>query len=222
MSTTTLLSSVGQGSVNRPDDVGLVQTLLNRATSTKLLVDKSCGPKTLAAIVAFQKTFLANPDGRVDPNGVTWRKLSALHFALLPQQSGRGYFTYSELGRQYGTATTLKTILDVCRNVRFNDSRLVVGVGDISFEKGGSMLPHHTHQHGTNADFRPVRKDGKQGKTDGLTITDPQYDRERTALVIRSFLAHTNVRRILFNDTKIPGVHPYPGHDNHFHVEMKS
>jgi len=75
-------ASVGRGGVNRPEDVRVVQELLNKHTrpSMQLLqVDGMAGSKTIAAIEAFQRHMLSmiHPDGRVDPNGRTLIALSS-------------------------------------------------------------------------------------------------------------------------------------------------
>jgi hypothetical protein len=68
---------VGQGAMarNQPQDVKNIQQLINDRLSTgvKLAVDGKCGPKTIGAIIAFQKNpmRLPMPDGRVDPRGKT-------------------------------------------------------------------------------------------------------------------------------------------------------
>lgn len=76
MPTDNLSASVGKGGVNLRPDVQLVQQLLVRAGLAPGPVDGICGPRTEAAILQFQKRFLTAPDARVDPGGVTWRKLS--------------------------------------------------------------------------------------------------------------------------------------------------
>lgn len=70
--------SVGRGGQNSlPLDVMTVQYLLNCVPSSKggpspeLAVDGIAGPKTMAAITAFQRGHLTCPDGRVDPGGPT-------------------------------------------------------------------------------------------------------------------------------------------------------
>jgi peptidoglycan hydrolase-like protein with peptidoglycan-binding domain len=70
----TITGSVGSAGMNRRADVETVQRLLN-ATGTNLKADGSCGPKTIAAIRLFQSGFSRMPDGRVDPNGETLRRL---------------------------------------------------------------------------------------------------------------------------------------------------
>jgi hypothetical protein len=75
-----LQASVGQGGENRPDDVRLVQSLLNdrRPNGKPLRLDGVCGIVTIIAIRRFQANTMgaAVPDGRVDPGGETLRALS--------------------------------------------------------------------------------------------------------------------------------------------------
>lgn len=74
--------SVGQGGDNLEDDVRLVQQLLNRqdlAPLAKLKEDGRIGPATIEAIRHFQTRSLGmnSPDGRVDPDGKTFRRLAS-------------------------------------------------------------------------------------------------------------------------------------------------
>jgi hypothetical protein len=74
--------SVGKGGQNEEDDVQAVQELLNKFANlggySKLKEDGKCGPKTLAAIAAFQQKVVKmnRPDQRVDPGGATIKKLT--------------------------------------------------------------------------------------------------------------------------------------------------
>ncbi|MCH9680571.1 MAG: peptidoglycan-binding protein [Deltaproteobacteria bacterium] len=70
-----LAGSVGAGGRNDSDDVKAVQHLLADAGVNPGAIDGIAGSKTIAAIRKFQGRFLSNPDGRVDPNGRTWREL---------------------------------------------------------------------------------------------------------------------------------------------------
>jgi len=230
-------ASVGAGGVNAPADVRVVQDLLNRAARAGLAVDGVCGTLTRDAIVSFQSGFLSSPDGRVDPDGVTLRRLVAAARdrtgkprsdpatasgptdGLVLQQlgrHGRGYYSYASADRQYGTDETLRLIADTAAIL--DRSGLEVGVGDISFAQGGEMPPHKTHRTGRNIDLRPLRVDNAHGPT---SIGDPTYSREHTRALVRALLANSSVQRILFNDTEIEGVRRFPGHDNHLHVELR-
>ncbi|MFZ3401566.1 hypothetical protein LCS82_29605, partial [Vibrio harveyi] len=71
-------SSVGAGGVNKKKDVKIVQILLNsQAKAGKLITDGLCGSKTIGAIFSYQRTIMPGwkPDGRIDPNGRTFREL---------------------------------------------------------------------------------------------------------------------------------------------------
>lgn len=73
--------SVGQGGLNAPGDVRVVQRLLNRhplPPLRRLAVDGIAGPHTVAAIRQFQERVvkMRSPDGRVDPGGATLRQLN--------------------------------------------------------------------------------------------------------------------------------------------------
>jgi hypothetical protein len=136
----------------------------------------------------------------------------------LPQLCGNGYYSYSQAFRQYGTATAIETLLDVARSFAWTYPQVPIGIGDISFKGGGVMPPHVSHTNGRSVDIRPVRNDGKQGP---ILYTDTVYSRERTAALVALFLAHRNVKLVLFNDEAIPGVRYAKGHNNHLHVAMR-
>lgn len=78
----TITGSVGRGGRNHPPlDVMTVQYLLNCVLASQggpgkeLVVDGAVGPKTIAAIEAFQRKLGGFADGRVDPGGATLRAL---------------------------------------------------------------------------------------------------------------------------------------------------
>lgn len=74
--TKTITGSVGKGGENKVADVKLVQELLNKFNA-KLTPDGDCGAKTIAAIEALQRAKFGSADGRIDPNGKTWKLLVA-------------------------------------------------------------------------------------------------------------------------------------------------
>lgn len=75
-------ASVGKGAPNHLGDVIVVQHLLNdwlEATAQPPLpTDGDCGPRTIAALTAYQTKVLAfpKPDALVSPGGKTWIALS--------------------------------------------------------------------------------------------------------------------------------------------------
>jgi len=136
----------------------------------------------------------------------------------LPQVCGKGYYSYENGNRQYGTAATIQALIDVAVTFVHNQPGVEIGIGDISLAPGGPISGHQSHQQGTNVDIRPFRSDREHKP---VTYQDAKYDREQTRLLVQSLLAHRNVRSILFNDAQIRGVQSWPGHDNHLHVNMK-
>ncbi|MEQ7125398.1 peptidoglycan-binding protein [Actinopolymorpha sp. B11F2] len=243
LQTTTIHASVGAGGTNEADDVRVVQDLLNRAADASLDVDGDCGPKTKAAIADYQKSFLRRPDGRVDPDGQTLRRLvdqaqtagskSSQPVAqagpstptggptsgtrLQPITSARGWYAYSSSDRQFGTQAMITVLLDVA--ARLHRAGLEYGVGDISFERGGAMSPHKTHTAGQHADLRPIRTDGAHRPT---SVGDPTYSRENTRVLVEALRANSAVTQILFSDeAHIEGVKNYAGHHNHLHIRVR-
>ncbi|MEZ4314658.1 MAG: T6SS effector amidase Tae4 family protein, partial [Polyangiaceae bacterium] len=73
-----LSGSVGHGGTNKADDVARVQALLDARGFEIGPADGVMGPRTLQGILDFQRRFLKVADGRVDPNGRTWRELHGL------------------------------------------------------------------------------------------------------------------------------------------------
>jgi peptidoglycan hydrolase-like protein with peptidoglycan-binding domain len=76
-----ITASVGERGVNRAQDVGIVQFLLNRANAkrgipkTQIDVDGIVGPQTLSALKEFQTKFCKTVDGVVNPNSETLKML---------------------------------------------------------------------------------------------------------------------------------------------------
>lgn len=74
--------SVGEGAFNQSDDVRRVQSLLNEFRlehgQKSIAEDGKVGPETIGAILDFQKGFMGTPDGRVDPDGSSIKKLEEL------------------------------------------------------------------------------------------------------------------------------------------------
>lgn len=71
-----ITASVGDQGANVRADVIEVQTLLDTQGFDPGGVDGDCGPQTIAAIRRFQHTFMATPDGLIEPGKTTWMRLS--------------------------------------------------------------------------------------------------------------------------------------------------
>ncbi|WCL80038.1 TIGR02594 family protein [Saprospira sp. CCB-QB6] len=74
-SASSISGSVGKGGANKAEDVKLVQEFLKQK-GQNVAVDGDCGPKTIAAIKAFQQATFGWQDGRIDPGGKSWSALS--------------------------------------------------------------------------------------------------------------------------------------------------
>ena len=83
----SITGSVGEGGVNRAEDVRTVYTLLNKIAANPLPITEQVTPELIQAIKDFQKDFLSQPDGRIDVNGGTWKRLVAAA-GVTPQISG--------------------------------------------------------------------------------------------------------------------------------------
>jgi len=100
-----ILGSVGEGGNNEEKDVRVVQRLLNdwlASTSRPLLkVDGIVGPKTTAAIVAFQRANIGIDDGKIDVGRRTINLLFNQHLSRILKaidvSSIGDYFDKSEM-----------------------------------------------------------------------------------------------------------------------------
>jgi len=225
-----ITKAVGEGvkvGENVEADVRVVQTLLADFFTPAdvgdpvIAVTGICDANTIEGIKFFQKLFWPKPDGKIDPNGNTFKKLVAavaLNFAPLPQSGTVGYYTYSASPRQWGTEKAIESLKSVASQFSVKKPGVNIGIGDISFRLGGKMSPHDSHQKGKNVDIRPIRTDGSQ---EPVSIDDKAYSSEDTKTLVELLIADANVKSILFNDSKIPNVTYYKGHHNHLHVNFK-
>lgn len=74
--TDTLRASVGEGGFNDPDDVRLVQRLLKGRGFDVGDLNGIFEARLRTAIITFQSGFIKKPDGRIDPGGRSWRRLT--------------------------------------------------------------------------------------------------------------------------------------------------
>jgi hypothetical protein len=73
-------NSVGRVGKNNVDDVVIVQHLLLQQGLNIGRPDGNCGIRTIAGITTFQAGFIQHPDGLVEPDGKTMRRLNMVGF----------------------------------------------------------------------------------------------------------------------------------------------
>jgi hypothetical protein len=216
--------------MNDHTDVLLVQKKLNKnlhlmGMATSFPEDGTLDAQTQEGIVVFQRVAvrLSVPDGRVDPHGRTWAMLAGDQgqttpsFIQLPGDGGE-YRIYTQVTKIYGTPATILSIKSLAIAAKAALG-LHISVGDISFQNGGHMAPHDSHTRGVDVDIRPLRVDDSGGP---VSINDKAYSTEKTRRLVELVSEDPNLKSILFNDGKIPGVKPWTGHDNHLHMRFKS
>lgn len=107
-----LSGSVGKNGLNRSKDVKTIQQIINlrndlRKTLPKLVVDGKYGAKTQTAIEQIQSSFLKNPDGRINPFGITIKKIWPVAYGKPTRLGVRGTDAYGAgyHGASRGTRT---------------------------------------------------------------------------------------------------------------------
>lgn len=143
-------------------------------------------------------------------------------YFMLPQApEGAGYYVYGTPGRgagQYAHPQMMTVLCFVERQWQVGDHRKF-GIGNISLSGGGVFDPHESHQDGLQVDVRPLRRDGSHVP---IKYFQSGYDRAATARLISIFQSHPFVKQVYFNDVEIPGVRSLVGHDDHFHVALRT
>lgn len=128
--------------------------------------------------------------------------------------------------RQFGTHETLASLKRLNRNMKLlvflNESEKPgrVDVGDISLKNGAAYGGHQTHRRGRDVDMRPAAT-VYQNKSIGSFRKNPTYSEEKTQVLVDLLRMDPNVKRVLFNDSRIQGVSRAEGHDDHLHVSFE-
>jgi Putative peptidoglycan binding domain/Penicillin-insensitive murein endopeptidase len=133
-----------------------------------------------------------------------------------------GYVTSKPSNRQFGQPEAIRALQAIAAAwLRVHPNGPYLDIRDISFQGGGPMNGHISHQQGIDVDIRPIRRDGQQGLT---TFNDASsYSQVLTRELVE--LIHANlilkVEFILFNDPALrPRVRPWHNHDDHLHVRF--
>jgi Penicillin-insensitive murein endopeptidase len=123
--------------------------------------------------------------------------------------------------RLYGNERTIRAILSVIEEYRAANPRAPrVVVGDISFERGGPMDAHVSHQNGLDVDIYYPRLD--------RSLREPRLpeaiDRRLAQDLLDRFVAAGATMVFVGYATGLHGqarvVIPYPNHENHMHVRF--
>ncbi|MDR7276926.1 penicillin-insensitive murein endopeptidase [Catenuloplanes atrovinosus] len=197
--------------------VRAVQALLNKKRRLSLAVDGVFGSGTHAAVVAFQNHAGITADGIVGPT--TWQNL-VWHYA---------YPSFTDMCDQdpdgngaanWGTGASIGSLEAAAASFAGSgNGRLPLG--DISFEHGGDIPGHSTHEGGLDVDVWPIRTDSAQCTAGRITWQSSAYDRAATRLLVQRIRATGRVESIFFNDPTLISeglTTNYPNHDNHLHI----
>jgi len=212
-----LLTRVGPGSVGMP--VRVLQRELDAKRHSGLAIDGIYGSRTRAAVIAFQKHMGLGQTGVVTLQ--TWRWL-IWHYET-PVFNATTLCDYS-VGNGPANWATSDAIgqLEAAAAVVAGEGHGRVAVGDASFEHGGNIPGHVTHEKGLDVDVRLMRDDRNQCRA-ATTYRRATYDRAATLALIRAIRATApgHVKLIYFNDPVLIRqglVQAYPGHDDHLHI----
>ena len=211
-----LVLTVQQGSTGPA--VRAVQLQLNKKRRLSLAVDGVFGSGTAAAVRSFQTHAGISADGVVGPT--TWRNL-IWHYAY-PSFAGMCDQDPDGNGAaNWGTGSTIGQLEAAV--ALFGGGNGPVPLGDVSFEHGGDIPGHASHELGVDADVWPIRTDSAQCTAGRITWQSSTYDRAATRALVQAVRATApgQVVLIYFNDPTLIAeglTSSYPNHDNHLHV----
>jgi peptidoglycan hydrolase-like protein with peptidoglycan-binding domain len=211
-----LVLTVRQGSTGPA--VRAVQVQLNKKRRLGLAVDGIFGSGTAAAVRSFQSHAGISADGVVGP--ITWRNL-IWHYAY-PSFAGMCDKDPDGNGTaNWGTGSTIGQLEAAV--ARFGGGNGPVPLGDVSFEHGGDIPGHASHELGVDVDVWPIRTDSAQCTAGRITWQSSTYDRAATRALVQAIRATApgQVALIFFNDPTLINeglTTSYPNHDNHLHI----
>lgn len=198
--------------------VRAVQAQLNKKRRLSLAVDGVFGSGTHAAVVAFQNHAGISADGVVGPT--TWQNL-IWHYAYpsladMCDQDPDG----NGAAANWGTGASIGQ-LEAAADSFSGTGNGRLPLGDISFEHGGDIPGHSTHEGGLDVDVWPIRTDSAQCTAGRITWQSSTYDRAATRILVQRIRATGRVESIYFNDPTLINeglTTSYPNHDNHLHI----
>lgn len=214
-----LLVPLAQGDTGEP--VIALQFELREKRAAPLALDGVFGATTRSAVVLYQSHMGLPQTGAADLT--TWKSLIG-HFEL-PRFSAAALCDHSTGNgpANWGTAETIAT-LETAGAAMVARGLGRVSVNDVSFEHGGFIPGHGTHEVGLDADVRPMGTARNQC-TVGILWNRPGYDRAATRALILAVKAATpgHVKTVLFSDPVLiaEGLTVYhAAHDDHIHFRI--
>ena len=213
---TKLVVSLRPGA--RGEAVAALQRLLIEKRHADLDVNATFDTVTRSAVVRFQRHVGLEATGSV--GSATWRRLLAhleqpvFGSILCPYEVGNG-------SAKWGTSEAIGQIQAAAGRVAAAGHGKV-GIGDISWEHGGDIPLHQTHEQGLDVDIRAMR-DAKDQCRSGVRWDWSTYDRAATRALVRAIRATApgHIKVIYFNDPVLIReglVTWFEGHDDHIHV----
>ena len=146
-------------------------------------------------------------------------RVSRVGYLNLPS-GGRGYVSGSASYRQWGRPRMINGLIMMGRawyDGYAGPKGKKLRYGDISYENGGYMSPHVSHQRGEDCDTSMITDSGNAGI---CYYWYSAYNRAYTIKYVQLMHKVWNIDLILFNDSQVPGVMHYSGHDNHLHTRI--
>ncbi|HCT75727.1 MAG TPA: peptidoglycan-binding protein [Micromonosporaceae bacterium] len=199
--------------------VRALQAQLNAKRSAGLIVDGDFGGATNTAVRSFQTHAGIGVDGIVGPT--TWRNLvwhydyPSLSNMCDKDPDGNGT-------ANWGTAAAIgqleKGVADFAATGQGK-----VPLGDVSFEHGGDIPGHASHEVGLDVDIWPIRTDSAQCTAGRITWQSSTYDRAATRQLVQAIRAAApgHIAVIWFNDPTLISeglTAQLSNHDNHLHI----
>ncbi|HYI21723.1 MAG TPA: penicillin-insensitive murein endopeptidase, partial [Candidatus Limnocylindrales bacterium] len=215
-----LVPNLAEGDDN--EAVIALKKQLNAKRKSGLTDTSAFNAATRDAVRAFQKHIGLSRTG--DADRTTWRNL-IWHF-MRPDFSRPSLCNYNggHTNGDWGTAATIAHLHDAADLFRTRAGGKVA-IGDLSFEHGGEISLHNTHEHGLDIDIALIRQDGRQCSNPGISYTSGQYDRPDTRQLLQAIHDElgSHLKLIYFNDPQMiaEGLsRKFANHNDHIHVRL--
>jgi hypothetical protein len=215
-----LVPNLSQGSTG--EAVLALKKELNAKHKAGLGLGSSFDAATRDAVRSFQAHIGLSANGVVDKT--TWRNL-VWHY-MRPDFSRASLCNYNggSTRADWGTASAVAHLASAADLFRSRAAG-VVAIGDISFEHGGDINLHQTHEDGLDIDIALIRLDGRQCSNPGISYTSGQYDRADTRRLLQAIRDSLggHLKLIYFNDPQMINERlsqRFANHDDHIHVRL--